>query len=94
MKLKSKNKKHFWLKVKPNTVLPAARHRCDILSKEVVYPTDAMTRRWAPQTRYTRRRNTASIMKDLNSKLHKQLYAKGVSFLLSIFQVAKFSVTS
>ena len=34
------------------------------LRKELCYP-GAMTRRWAPPTRYTLRRNTASIMKDL-----------------------------
>ena len=50
--------------VKSDTVLPTARHRCDISSKEAVLP-GAMTRRWAQLTRYTLWRNTMSIMKDL-----------------------------
>ena len=50
--------------VKSDTVLPTARQRCDILRKELCCP-GAMTRRWAPPTRYMLRRNTASIMKDL-----------------------------
>ena len=50
--------------VKSDTVLPRARHRCDISSNGAVLP-GAMTRRWAPPTRYTLRRITASIMKDL-----------------------------
>ena len=41
----------------------ASRHRCDISSKEAVCQ-GIMTRRWAPQTRYTLRRITANIMKD------------------------------
>ena len=51
--------------VKSNTMLPTTRHRCDIFSKEVVLPTGATTRKWALQTRYTLRHNTASMMKDL-----------------------------
>ena len=51
--------------VKSDTVLPTARHRCDISSKGAVLP-GAMTRRWAPSTRYTLWRNPASIMKDLS----------------------------
>ena len=47
--------------VKSDTVLPTVRHRCD--TSELCY-SGAMTRRWAPETRYTLRRNTASIMKD------------------------------
>ena len=42
--------------VKPNTVLPTARHRCDISSKGAVLPAGAITRRWAASTRYTLRR--------------------------------------
>ena len=45
--------------------MPTARHRCDISSKEAVLPVGVMTRKWAPQTRYTHRCDTASIMKDL-----------------------------
>ena len=41
------------------------RHCCDISLKGAAVPAGAMMRRWAPQTRYTLRRNTASIMKDL-----------------------------
>ena len=48
-----------------DTVLPTARHRCDITSKEAVLPAAAMTWRWAPPTHYMLRRNTASMMKDL-----------------------------
>ena len=44
------------------TVLPTARDRCNISLKGAVLLTCAMTRRWAPQTRYTLRRNTASII--------------------------------
>ena len=51
--------------VKSDTMLPTARHLCDISSKGAVLPTCTMTRRWAPPTRYTLRRITASIMKDL-----------------------------
>ena len=51
--------------VKSNTVLPAARHRCNIYSTGAVLPASAMMRRWAPQTRETLWRNTALIMKDL-----------------------------
>ena len=36
-----------------------------LVKSNTVLPTGAMTRRWALQTRYTLRRNTASIMKDL-----------------------------
>ena len=35
--------------VKSYTVLPTARHRCDITSKGAAFP-GATTRRWAPQT--------------------------------------------
>ena len=51
-------------KVKSNTGLPTARHRCSISSKGAVLPwrNDA---NMGPKTRYTLRRNTASIMKDL-----------------------------
>ena len=51
--------------VKWDTVLPTACHRCGISSKGAVLPTSAMTRRWAPPTRYTLQHNTASVMKDL-----------------------------
>ena len=37
---------------------------CDFSFKAVL-PAGAMARRWAPQTRYTLQRNTASIIKDL-----------------------------
>ena len=50
--------------VKTNKVLPRVRHRCDISSKGAVVPAGAMKRRWALQTFYTLRRNTASKMKD------------------------------
>ena len=39
-------------------------HRCDISSKEAVFP-ERNDAEMAPQTRYTLRRNTASIMKNL-----------------------------
>ena len=45
-------------------VLLTSRHYCDFSFKAVL-PAGAMTRRWAPQTRYTLQRNTASIIKDL-----------------------------
>ena len=48
---------------KSDTVLPTARHRCDISSKETVL-TGAMTREWALPTRYTLWRNTDNIIKD------------------------------
>ena len=48
-------------RVKSDTVLSTARHRCDIS----LLPAGAMTQRWVPQTRYTLRRNTANIPKDL-----------------------------
>ena len=51
--------------IKSGTVLPTARHYRDISLKRVVLPAGAMTRRWAPQTRRSLRRNTANIMKDL-----------------------------
>ena len=43
------------LRFKWDTVLPTARHRCDISSKEAVLPLGAMTRRWDPPTHYTLR---------------------------------------
>ena len=52
--------------VKSDTVLPMARHRCDICSKRAVLPSGALTRKWAPQTRYTLWRNAASIMQDFD----------------------------
>ena len=51
--------------VKSDTVLPTARYHCDISLKGAVLLTGAMMRRWTPPTRYTLRRNTASIMKGL-----------------------------
>ena len=42
-----------------------ARHRCGISWKRAVLPAGAMTQRWDPQTRYTLRRNTASVIKEL-----------------------------
>ena len=45
--------------VKSNTVLPTDRHHSDISWKGTVLP-GAMTQRWAPQTRYLLRLNTAS----------------------------------
>ena len=50
--------------VKSDTVLPTTRHRSSIASNGAVLPARAMTRKWAPQTRYALRRNTASTMKD------------------------------
>ena len=47
--------------VKWGAELPAARHRCDIFLKEALLRAGAMTRRWAPQTRYTFQDNTTSI---------------------------------
>ena len=51
--------------IKLDAVLPAARHSCDISSRGAVLPAGTKIRRWAPQTRYTLRRSTASIIKDL-----------------------------
>ena len=51
--------------VKSDTVLPTARHRCDIISKGAVLLKGAVTRKWTPQACYTLRRITASIIKDL-----------------------------
>ena len=51
--------------IKLDAVLPTARYSCDISSRGAVLPTGTMIRRWAPQTRYTLRRNTASIKTDL-----------------------------
>ena len=51
--------------VKSVTVLPMTRHRCDISCVVAVLPAGAMTRRWIPPTRYTLRRITGSLMKDL-----------------------------
>ena len=50
--------------VKSDTVLPTARHRCDISCFKLCYP-GAMTRKWASQTRCTLRRNAAIIKKHL-----------------------------
>ena len=50
--------------VKSNTVLPTARHRCDISLKEAVLP-GRNDVEMGPPTRYTLWRITASIMKDL-----------------------------
>ena len=47
----------MWGPVKLDTVLPTARHRCEISSKRAVFPTGAMTRRLAPQTCFTLWRN-------------------------------------
>ena len=55
----------YFRSVKSDTGLPTARHRRNISSKEAVLYARSMTRRCAPQTRYTLRRNTASIIKDL-----------------------------
>ena len=45
-----------------------------ILQKKLCCP-GAMMRRWAPQTRYTLRRNTANITKNLNEVLSHPLLA-------------------
>ena len=58
--------------VKSDTVLPTARPRCDISSKDAVLP-GAMTRKWALKTRYRLRRNTASRMKTFNCYLKADL---------------------
>ena len=50
--------------VKSDTMLPTARHRCEISSKGAMLSTGAMTQKGAPPTRYTLRPITASIMKD------------------------------
>ena len=48
------------------TTLPTARHCCNISLKEaVIMLLEAMTQRWAPQTLYTLRHNTANTKKDL-----------------------------
>jgi len=46
------------------TALPTVRHRFNIYAGYLCC-LGAMTQKWAPQTRYTLRRNTASIMKGL-----------------------------
>ena len=51
--------------VKSDTVLPTARHRCDISSKDAVLPEGNDTE-MGLQTRYMLRRNTASTMKTFN----------------------------
>ena len=45
-------------------------------------------------TEYETKIQTALLIKKLNSNLNKQFYAKGASFLLSIFLFVNFSVTS
>ena len=52
--------------VKSDTVLVTARRRCAISSKENVMLAGEMSWKWAPQTRNTLRRNTASERFDLN----------------------------
>ena len=49
---------------KLDIMFPTARHHCNISSKEALLP-GCNDVRWAPPTRYTHRRYTASIMKDL-----------------------------
>ena len=52
--------------VKLHTMLPTARHCCDIFSQgAAVLHADAMTRRLSPRTRYTLRRNIVNMIKDL-----------------------------
>ena len=51
---------------KLDTVLPTARHRCDIFSKAALLPRRNDMRRWASQTLYKLRRNTESVIKDLS----------------------------
>ena len=43
---------------------------CNISSKGAVLPAGVMMRRWAPQTRYTLRRNTTNIMKGYDFDLN------------------------
>jgi len=47
---------------KPYTALQLVLHRFDIYAGSCVACIVAMMRRWAPQTRYTLRRNTANII--------------------------------
>ena len=49
--------------VKLSTVLPTLATASTFLRKEL-YCSGGITRRWAPPTRYTLWRNTASILKD------------------------------
>jgi len=70
---------------KSYTALQTVCHRCNIYMQVAALPWryDA-TRRWAPQTRYTLRRNTASIMK--GSIIHHKCVAEfvlNVSMLIS-----------
>ena len=60
--------------------LPSLPHS----SKEAVLPAGAMTRRWAPPTRYTPRCKTASIMKDLISRL--------IQFATYVYHFLKYTV--
>ena len=73
--------------VKSDILLLTARHRSDISSKEAVLHTGAMTRRWAPQTRYTLRRSTASIMKDLICQIKKIQLEKIKNFELRFVRI-------
>ena len=52
-----------------------------ISSNGAMLPAGAMTRRWAPQTRYALRRNTASTMKDFIRFIHKFYWSDTSSFL-------------
>jgi len=64
---------------RPNVTV---RHRFNICASSCV----AMTRRWAPQTRYTLRPNTASVKKGLVFllQLHKNLKTRQKNDLVPI----------
>ena len=70
-------------------VSPMASHRLDISSKEAVFITGAMMRRWALPTRYTLQRNTASIMKDLILVWYKSsLFVFSVTVSYTVQQIS------
>ena len=76
----------LWLK--SNTVLLMVRHCCDNLEKKLCC-LDAMTRKWAVQTRYMLWRYTASIIKDLSH--YKFCYKKQTKCLFLRFRLFFFS---
>ena len=66
--------------VKFDTVLPTACHHCNNFFKKKLFCLDAMTRRWAPQTRHMLQRNTTSTMKDF---IRLWIYGKNFANVLA-----------
>ena len=82
--------------VKSDTVLPTARHRCDISSKDAVFH-GVMMRRWAPPTRYTLQRKVASTRKDLIKPLRTVFLTLKVNIIFlysSMFVGVEYSQTA